>query len=171
MEGKRDRLGREDPVAGPEGPNDRRRSVKPPGHSSPPDQTSEPSDRSVVSQEEEEEHTTTPANATPESGVQRESEESAKELLAAYQETRIVVEELPAIVWVRWGRKGLGRFLMVPYLRWFIRYFLTYHIQESLSTLNRWFYANDALADDPDSNMADREAINLYSTVPTAAAV
>jgi len=114
----------------------------------------------VVSQEED--HTTTPVDATPESGAHRESEESTKELLAAYQETRRVVEELPAIVWLRWGRKGLGRFLKVPYLRWFLGYFLAYHIRERLSTLNRWFYANDAFADDPDSNKANLEAINRY---------
>jgi hypothetical protein len=162
LEGKRDRLGREDPVAGSEDPNDQRRPARtPPGHSSPPDQTSEdPPDRSVVSQEED--HTTTPVDATPESGAPSESEESTKELLAAYQETRGVVEELPAIVWLRWGRKGLGRFLKIPYLRWFLGYFLTYHIRERLNTLNRCFYANDALADDPDSNKANLEAINRY---------
>src|SRR5918997_1033176 len=99
---------------------------------------------------------------TPESGAQRESEESTKELLAAYQGTLDVVEELPAIVWLRWGEKGLGRFLKIPYLRWFLGYFLTHHIRKGLSTLSRRFHAIDALAEDPDSNKANREAVDLY---------
>ena len=158
---RRDRLGREDPVGGTEGPNGhQRRTAKTPGHSSSPDQSSqEPLDRSVDSQED---HTTTPIDATPQSGAQRESEESTKELLAAYQRTLDIVEELPAIVWLRWGEKGLGRFLKIPYLRWFLGYFLTHHIRKGLSTLSRRFHAIDALAKDSDSNKANREAVDLY---------
>jgi hypothetical protein len=102
------------------------------------------------------------APQTPESGAQRESEQSTKELLAAYQGMLDVVEELPAIVWLRWGEKGLWRFLKVPYLRWFLGYFLTHHIRKSLSTLSRRFHAIDALAGDPDSNKANREVVDLY---------
>jgi hypothetical protein len=104
----------------------------------------------------------TPAAATPESEAQRESEERTKELLAAYQGTLDVAEDLPAVVWVRWGGNGLGRFLKVPYLRWFLRYFLTYHISKSLSALDRRLRAIAALADDPDVNKANREAVKLY---------
>ena len=125
--GKRDRLGREDPVGGTEGPNGQRRTAQ-----------------------------------TPESGAQRESEENTKELLAAYQGMLDVAEELPAIVWLRWGEKGLGRFLKIPYLRWFLVYFLTHHIRKSLSTLNRRFNTIDALAEDPGSNKANREVVDLY---------
>jgi hypothetical protein len=103
-----------------------------------------------------------PTLQTPESGAQRESEENTKELLAAYQGILDVVEELPAIVWLRWGEKGLWRFLKAPYLRWFLGYFLTHHIRKSLSTLSRRFHAIDALAEDPDSNKANREAVDLY---------
>ena len=103
-----------------------------------------------------------PTPQTPESGAQRESEENTKELLAAYQGTLDVVEELPAIVWLRWGEKGLWRFLKIPYLGWFLGYFLTHHIHKSLSTLNRRFHTIDALAEDPDSNKANREAVDLY---------
>ena len=99
---------------------------------------------------------------TPESGAQREFEENTKELLAAYQGMLDVVEELPTIVWLRWGEKGLWRFLKVPYLRWFLQYFLTHHIRQSLSTLSRRFHAIDALADDPGSNKANREVVDLY---------
>jgi hypothetical protein len=99
---------------------------------------------------------------TPKSGAQRESEQSTKKLLAAYQGMLDVVEELPAIVWLRWGEKGLGRFLKIPYLGWFLGYFLTHHIRKSLSTLSRRFHAIDALAEDPDSNKANREAVDLY---------
>src|SRR5918997_4227350 len=82
--GERDRLGREDPVGGTDGPNGQRRKAPIPGHSSLPDQTSEePPDRSVDSQEEH----ATPVDATPESGAPSESEERTKELLAAYQGT------------------------------------------------------------------------------------
>jgi hypothetical protein len=155
LEGKRDRLGREDPLEGTEGPNGQRRTAQSSGHSSPPDQTSEPSDHSLL-----QEHAT-PA-ATPESGAPSESEERTKELLAAYQGTLDVVEDLPAVVWVRWGDKGLLRFLKVPYFRWFLRYFLTAHINKSLSTLNRRRHAIAALANDPDINKANRETVKLY---------
>jgi hypothetical protein len=154
---KRDRLGREDPVAGIGGPEDRRRAEETPEHSSPPDRPPEPSDRSELSQDH-----TTPAAATPESGGQREAEERTKELLAAYQGTLDLAEDLPAVVWVRWGDKGLGRFLKVPYLRWFLRYFLTYHISTNLDALDRRLRAIAALADDPDANRANREAVKLY---------
>ena len=80
--GERDRLGREDPVGGTEGPNGQLSTAQ-----------------------------------TPESGAQRESEQSTKKLLAAYQGMLDVVEVLPAIVWLRWGEKGLWRFLKIPYLR------------------------------------------------------
>jgi hypothetical protein len=103
-----------------------------------------------------------PTPQTPESGAPRESEENTKELLAAYQGMLDVVEELPAIVWLRWGEKGLGRFLKIPYLRWFLGYFLTHHIRKSLSTLSRRFHAIDALGEDSDSNKANREVVDLY---------
>jgi hypothetical protein len=112
----------------------------------------------VVSQEER----TTSLDATSESGAPSESEERTKELLAAYQGTLDVAEDLPAVVWVRWGDKGLGRFLKVPYFRWFLRYFLTHHINESLSTLNRRLHAIAALANDPETNKANRETVKLY---------
>ena len=159
FEGKRDRLGREDPVGGTDGPNGQRRKAPIPGHSSPPDQSSEePSDRSLASQEE---HTTS-LDATSESGAPSESEERTKELLAAYQGTLDVAEDLPAVVWVRWGDRGLGHFLKVPYFRWFLRYFLSHHISESLSALNRRLHAVAALANDPDTNKANRETVKLY---------
>ncbi len=101
-------------------------------------------------------------SSPPKSGVQRESEERTKELLAAYQGTLDVAEDLPAVVWVRWGEKGLGRLLMVPYFRWFLRYFLTHHIYKRLSALDRRLHAVAALAGDPDINEAERETVKLY---------
>jgi hypothetical protein len=156
LQGKKDGLDREELVAGTEGPKDQQRRAETPEHSSPPDQTAVPSDHSVL-----QEHTT-PAAATPESGAPSESEERTKELLAAYQGTLDVAEDLPAVVWVWWGEKGLGRFLKVPYLRWFLRYFLTHHISKSLSVLNRRLHAIAALANDPDTNKANRETVKLY---------
>ena len=73
-----------------------------------------------------------------------------------------MAEDLPAVVWVRWDDMGLGRFLKVPYLRWFLRYFLTHHINKSLSALNRRLHAIAALANGPDINKADRETVKLY---------
>ena len=158
LQEKKDSLDREKLVAGNEEPKDQRRKAETPEQgSSPPEQTAEPSDHSVVLQEH-----TTPAAVTPESGALSESEERTKKLLAAYQETLEVAEDLPAVVWVRWSDKGLGRFLKVPYLRWFLRYFLTHHINKSLSALNRRLHAIAALASDPEVNKADRETVKLY---------
>jgi hypothetical protein len=155
--GKVGGLDGEELVAGTWGPEDRRRAAETPGHPSPPDRPPEPSDRSEAPQDH-----AAPAAATPaESGAQREFEGRTKELLAAYQGTLDAAEDLPAVVWVRWGGKGLGRFLKVPYLRWFLRYFLTYHISKSLDALDRRLRAVAALADDPDANRASREAVKL----------
>ena len=150
-------MNREEWVSGGEEPKDQKRTAQTPEHSSPPDQTTEPSDRLVVSQDHP-----APADATPGSESQSESEELTKKLLAAYQGTLDMAEDLPAVVWVRWGRKGLGHFLKVPYLRWFLHYYLIYHIQKSLNTLNRRLQAVAALANDPDVNKANRETVNLY---------
>ena len=150
-------MAREESVAGAEGPKDRQRTAQTPEHPSPQDQTAEPSDRTVVSQDQ-----TTSVDATSESGAPSEAEERTKQLLAAYQGTLEVAEDLPAVVWVRWGEKGLGRFLKVPYLRWFLRYFLTHHIHKRLSALNRRLHAIAALAKDPDVNKAERENVKLY---------
>jgi hypothetical protein len=102
-----------------------------------PDQTAEPS--------------------TPEPSVER-----VKGLLEAYQETLDAIEELTAVVWVPWDRKGLGRYFKVPYLRWSLAYFVTYHIDRSLNTLGRRFNAIAALSDDPDANWPKREMVKLY---------
>lgn len=159
LQGEKDSLDREEPVAGNKGPKDQQRKAETPEQRSSPqlDQTAEPLDHSVVLQEH-----TPPAAATPESGAQRESEERTKKLLGAYQEALDAAEDLPAVVWVRWSDKGLGRFLKVPYLRWFLRYFLTHHIHKSLSTLNRRLHAIAALANDPEVNKANRETVKLY---------
>ena len=121
-----------------------------------PDQTAEPS-----SPEPSEDHAN-PEDTTPEQEARQESEERIRELLRAYQETLDTVEDLPAVVWVPWDRKGPGRYFKVPYLRWFLKYFVEYHIDRSLNTLNRRFYAIAALSDDPDSNRTNREAVKLY---------
>src|SRR5215204_2092776 len=85
-----------------------------------------------------------------------------KGTLEAYQETLNAVEDLPAVVWVPWDRKGPGRYFKVPYLRLFLKYFVEYHIGRSLDTLNRRFHATAALSSDPDSNSSKREAVKLY---------
>jgi hypothetical protein len=147
----------EESVAGGKEPKDQRHTAQAPEHLSPPDQTTEPSDRLLLSQDRP-----APADASPVSESQGESEELTKKLLAAYQETLDMAEDLSAVVWVRWGRKGLGHFLKVPYLGWFLRYYLVYHIRKSLNRLNRRLHAMAALANDPDVNKANRESVNLY---------
>ncbi|MDQ3913150.1 MAG: hypothetical protein M3305_15545, partial [Actinomycetota bacterium] len=153
----KDGVNREDSVASGEESKGQRHTARTTEHSSPPDQTTEPADRLVPSQDHP-----APAEATPESESQGETEELTMELLAAYQGTLDMADDLPAIVWVRRGGKGIGHSLKVPYMRWFLRYYLIYHMQKSLSTLNRRLYAIAALANDPDLNKANREKVDLY---------
>src|SRR5919107_6178215 len=137
------------------------RSMSDPEHTSPPYPTGEPpDDLSGLYQD----HTTSPPLPTPESGAQGggSEEQRTKPLLAAYQQTSEVVEDLPAVVWVRWRGKGLRRFLKVPYLRWFIRYFLLHHIYRNLTILKRRLHVLAAMNSDHDVNKWDREAVGLY---------
>ena len=103
-----------------------------------------------------------PEPTTPEEEAREESEERIRGLLKAYQQTLDTVHDLPAVVWVPWARKGVGRYLKVPYLRWFLRYFVEYHIRRSLVSLNRELLATAAISSDPDSNSSNREAVNLF---------
>src|SRR3712207_3943258 len=75
-----------------------------------PDQTAQPS-----SPEPSEDHAN-PEGTTPEQEARQESEERIRGLLEAYQETLDTVEDLPAVVWVPWDRKGPGSYFKVPYL-------------------------------------------------------
>jgi hypothetical protein len=97
-----------------------------------------------------------------ETEAKQESGERIRGLLIAYQQTLDAASELPSVVWVRWGRKRPGSYIKVPYLRWFLKYFVVHHINRSLSTLNRRFYAIAALSGDPDANRANRETVKLY---------
>jgi hypothetical protein len=101
-------------------------------------------------------------NTTPEQAASQETQKRLEELLGAYQETLDAVEDLPAVVWVPWDRKRPGSYFKVPYLRWFLRYFVTYHINKSLETLNRRFHATAALTGDPHTNWKTRETVKLY---------
>jgi hypothetical protein len=137
------------------------RSMPDPEHAPPPCPTREPpDDLSGLYQD----HNTSPPVPTPQLEAQGcESEEQHTErLLAAYQQTFEVVEDLPAVVWVRWRGKGLRRFVKLPYLRWFIRYFLIHHIYRNLTLLNRRFHVMAAMNSDHDVYKWDREAIKLY---------
>jgi hypothetical protein len=122
-----------------------------------PDPTPEPS-----SPEHSEDHAN-PEATTPEQEAREESEESLRGLLKAYRETLKTVEDLPVVVWVPWGGKGVGRYLKVPYLRLFLEYFVAYHIDRSLNALNRELLATAAISSDPDANSSKREAVKLYS--------
>jgi len=120
-------------------------------HASPEGRTPEQEQEQEQEEEQEEEQE-----------AREESEERIRVLLKAYQQTLNEVEDLPTVVWVPWGRKGVGRYLKVPYLRLFLRYFVTYHIDRSLDTLNRHLLATAAISSDPDSNSSKREAVKLY---------
>jgi hypothetical protein len=120
-------------------------------------QTPQPS-----SPESFEDHANQEGTTSEQQEAREESEERIRELLKAYQQTLDAVHDLPTVVWVAWGRKGVGRYFKVPYLRWFLRYFVEYHIRRSLDSLNRRFLASAALSSDPDSNSSIREAVKLY---------
>ena len=121
------------------------------------DQTAEPSSPELS------EDQANPEGTTPEQeAARRESEERIRGLLKAYQETLNTVEDLPAVVWVPWDRKGPGRYFKVPYLRFFLKYFVEHHIGRSLDALNRRFLATAALSSDPDANRSNRETVKLY---------
>jgi hypothetical protein len=164
LEGSKNGPGKEDPTSVAGGVNrDPEPAPNTPKSSPNPDQKSEPS-----SPESSEEHAS-PEGRTPEQEQEQEEEEAREEseerirvLLKAYQQTLNEVEDLPTVVWVPWGRKGVGRYLKVPYLRLFLRYFVTYHIDRSLDTLNRHLLATAAISSDPDSNSSKREAVKLY---------
>jgi hypothetical protein len=95
-------------------------------------------------------------------GASSKSEEHTRALLRAYQETLDVAEDLPGIVWIRLRGKGLGRFIKVPHMRWFLRYFLSDHIRRGLVLLNRRFHATAALTSDSEVNQANRTAVEHY---------
>ena len=143
-----------------EEPKDQR-SMPDPEHAPPPYPTGEPPD--ALSGLYQEDHNSSPPVQTPEVGAQGGSEEQrTKSLLAAYQQTFEVVEDLPAVVFVRWRGKGLRRFVKLPYLRWFIRYFLAHHVYRNLTILNRRLNVIAAMNNDHDVNKWDREAVKLY---------
>ena len=103
-----------------------------------------------------------PEGATPEMEAKLESEERLRGLLQAYKDTLRTVEDLPVVVWVPWDRKGPGRYFKVPYMRWFLTYFVVHHIDRSLNALNRCFLEAAALSPDPEANRTSREAVKLY---------
>jgi hypothetical protein len=105
---------------------------------------------------------TRPEGTTPEPGAGQDARGRLVELLGAYQETLDEVEDLPGVVWLPWARKGLGSNVKVPYLRWSLRYFVTYHIDRNLNALNRRYHAAAALADDPESNGRARKSVELF---------
>jgi hypothetical protein len=103
-----------------------------------------------------------PEGTTLEQEASQDSQKRLAELLGAYQETLDAVGNLPAVVWVPWDRKRPGSYIKVPYLRWFLTYFVTHHINRSLDALNRRYQAAATLAGDPDSNRKTRESVKLF---------
>jgi hypothetical protein len=157
LEGSKNGPGKEEPRAVSGGEKwDPEPTANTLGFSPNPDQTADPSGPWPS------EDSADPEGTTPEQEAKQESEERMRGLLEAYQEVLEAVEELPALVWVTWDRKGLGRYFKVPYLRWFLAYFVTYHIDRSLNTLERRLNAIGAFSGDPDSNRKTRETVKLF---------
>ena len=151
------------------------RDPEPPAANSPksspnPHQTQQPSSSPKPSEDHANPEPTTPEQQQEQEQQEQEQEEEAREeseerirgLLKAYQQTLDTVHDLPTVVWVPWARKGVGRYFKVPYLRWFLKYFVEYHIGRSLRVLDRRFHAITALSGDPDSNKANRETVEHY---------
>ena len=157
MEGNRGDLGREESVADNNGPKNQQRTTQTPEHSSPTEQAAEALDRSGVPQDH-----IAPSTLASRVEAQYGSGTHTRILLSAYKQTLEVAKDLPAVVWVRWGDKGLGRFLKVPYSRWFLEYFLTHHIHKCLNALNRELHAIAAVSSDHDVNKWNREAVKLF---------
>jgi hypothetical protein len=119
--------------------------------------TAGPLDPALLSQDH-----TAPSSSASLLEAQHGSGTHTQILLSAYKQTLEIAKDLPTVVWVRWGGKGLGRFLKVPYSRWFLEYFLTHHIHKSLNALNRELHAIAAVSSDHDVNKWDREAAKLF---------
>jgi hypothetical protein len=94
--------------------------------------------------------------------AQRGFEQSTQRLLSAYKETIEVAEDLPTVVWLPWGGNGVRRSLKVPYMQWFLTYFLAHHVHKSLNVLNRQLHAIAAVNSDHDIHKWEREAVKLY---------
>jgi hypothetical protein len=161
--GGKDGPGKGDPMSVSGGDN---RDPEPPAPNTPksspyPHQTPQPSNPES-SEDHPNPEATTPEQEQQQEEAREESEERIRELLKAYQQTLDTVHDLPAVVWVAWGLKGVGRYFKVPYLRWFLRYFVEYHIRRSLDSLNRELLATAAISSDPDANSSKREAVKLY---------
>jgi hypothetical protein len=95
-------------------------------------------------------------------GPSSESEEHIRVLLEAYQETLKVAEDLPAIVWIPLRGEGLRRYIKMPHLRYFLRYFLSDHIRRGLGLLKRQFHASAALTGESEANQANINGVEHY---------
>ena len=157
LKGSKNGSGKEDPTAA-----SREEKLEPEPAANTSKNSSNPDQTAESSRADQSEHQAEPQATTPEQEARQESEERIRGLLRAYQQTLDTVEELPAVVWVPWDRKGPGSYFKVPYLRWFLKYFVVHHIGRSLDALNRRFYAIAAVSDDPDANRTNRETVKLY---------
>jgi len=154
MEGSKDAAGKEDPVTlTGQGKGDPGPVANTPNSLPNPGQVAESSGPEPTEDQED---------TRPEQEARQEYEGRVRALLRAYQETLDTVEKLPAVVWVPWDHEGPGRYFKIPYLRWFLAYFVTYHIDRSLNTLVRRFEAIAALSDDPDSDGPNSGAVERY---------
>ena len=99
---------------------------------------------------------------TPERVAASATQDLVKELLVAYQVTMDRVEALPPVVWIPWDEKGPGRYVKVPYVRLFLRFFMSHHINRNLAVVNRRLQSRAALADEPDATKSSREMVRYF---------
>jgi uncharacterized RDD family membrane protein YckC len=83
-------------------------------------------------------------------------------LLAAYQAVLLEIPKLPRVLWVRRGSRGPGQRLRAARLRYFVRFFVLYHISRNLTQLKRLYNAGAALHPDAPSYEAGARQIDAF---------
>ncbi len=69
---------------------------------------------------------------------------------------------MPAVIWMSWARSGPGHIFKMPYLRLFLRFFVSHHVNRNLNALQRRLQSAAALAEDPDANKRSREMVKYF---------
>ena len=102
------------------------------------------------------------AETTAEQQAGETTQEQIRELLVGYQRTLDRVDDMPAVIWMSWARSGPGHIFKMPYLRLFLRFFVSHHVNRNLNALQRRLQSAAALAEDPDANKRSREMVKYF---------
>jgi hypothetical protein len=90
---------------------------------------------------------------------------SLLELLKAYQRVQDAADDLPPLVMVRARHQAsevLSRFRSLPRPRWFLRFFVAYHVDQVLAALNRRYNARAALNQASEFDEHDHRAVEEF---------